>query len=81
MKTIWLLPVLALLSPMLFPWQVTLVFSIAASYVFPPTAVCAGFVIDTLYAPSVPYTGTLIGLGVTVLAVFVRSFVKRNIME
>ena len=81
MKARWTLPLLALLSPLFFPWQVSLALSLPGSYVFPLTGLFVGLLADLLYAPSVPSTGSLIGLLVTLAAYFVRIYVKRNIMD
>lgn len=81
MKARYALPVLAVTSPFLFPWPVTLLLGSIASYVFPPTGFIAGLLIDTLYATSFPYLATAIGTAVSVAAYFVRFFVKRNIMN
>ncbi len=80
-KSLLALPVLALVSPLFFPWPITLTLAVLGSYVFPPTGLITGVIMDLLYAPTIPHTATAVGLTVTILAFFVRSYVKRNIME
>lgn len=81
MKASWSLPVLALVSSFFFSWQITLFLAVAGAYVFPPTGILAGLLVDLLYAPRAPYTATLIGLFITAAAYGVRILVKRNIIE
>lgn len=74
----------ALLSTIVFPYPLTVVFSFVASLFFFPAALFAGVLADLLYhapgAESFPFA-TLIGAGISVLAVLVRRFVSSRIMS
>ncbi|MGB4076468.1 MAG: hypothetical protein WBK28_02070 [Minisyncoccia bacterium] len=74
----------ALLSPFLFPFPLTVVLGFGAALFFPPTALFAGVLTDFLYltpgASFAPY-GTLTGVAVSVLALFLRRFAKERLLR
>ena len=71
----------ALLSPLLFPWQVTIVLASIASVILPPVALVAGIFTDALYWSygSIPFA-TLIGLLATAIAYVIEGFIRTRIM-
>ncbi len=73
----------AVLSLVAFPYPLTVVLSFAASLFVPWLALLLGLLADALYyAPgaTLPYA-TVLGLILTLLAVFVRRFVRERIMQ
>ena len=77
------LVVAALLSPFLFPFAVTLVLVAAASIVFPPIALISGIVTDlAYYTPGASFlpVASISGLLISVVALFVRRFLKARII-
>ena len=77
------LTVLAFVSTIFFPWPLTVLLALGASIAEPLVPLAVGLFADTLYY--VPQSGhilfTLYGLGATILAVFVRRWVKTSIIE
>jgi hypothetical protein len=72
----------ALLSVILFPWQITLLVSAIGSVFVPPLAVVIGMLADVLYGHTgSPYLGTDIGLALSVGGFFVHQFLKTRIMS
>lgn len=74
--------VIALASPLLFPWPLTLALVAVASVILPPLGILAGILTDALYYTppvSIPYA-SLIGLLLSVLGYFVHRFIKTRIM-
>lgn len=74
----------AFLSPFLFPYPLTLLLSFIASAFVPWIAIIVGVMQDALFM--IPYEGrmptaTLIGAGISVLALIVRRFVKARILS
>lgn len=69
------------LSLFLFPWPLTAVLAVGASFAFPLAALALGLAADALYYPGtgIPYA-TLLGLAVMVFSYFVQQFAKRNIL-
>lgn len=80
MKALYLLPLIAVLSIFLFPWPLVFVLALLGSYVFAPTALIMGVLVDAIYAPSGLFHATMAGFVVTLLALGVQAFVKRNII-
>ncbi len=75
--------ILALISPFVFPWVVTLVTAALASVVFPPLGIVVGIMMDILYnspATGIPYA-TIIGALVSGIGYVVHQFIKTRIME
>lgn len=76
--------VAALLSPFLFPFPATLALMFAAATFMPPVALVVGVLTDALYlAPGASWlpVGTLWGIGLTLLGLLVRNFVKARIIS
>ncbi|HWH06967.1 MAG TPA: hypothetical protein VNU47_00335 [Candidatus Paceibacterota bacterium] len=72
--------VLALLAPFLFPWQLTLLLALIASYFVPGVALVVGALMEALYGTfGIPYALILGVLGF-IGALFVQRFVKARIM-
>ena len=75
--------VFASLSPLLFPFPLTVIASFVASLLWVPFGLLMGIVTDILYwAPGggLP-VGTSIGVAVTLIAFLVRKFTKARIMS
>ncbi len=75
---------MALLSPLLFPYSMTIVLSFAASLFVPWLAVLVGMFSDALYfipGISVLPTGTIYGIFISLAAVLVHRFAKARIMS
>jgi len=72
----------ALIAPFFFPWQLSVLLSIAASFFFPPAAILSGVLLDALYsgAHGFPYF-TPLGVVISVVAYFVQQFMKTRIMS
>lgn len=72
----------ALVSPFWFPYPFTLVLSFAAGVVFPPLALFVGLLVDLVYfsTPSPFPWGLILGGVVTLVAFFVRRFIKARII-
>lgn len=73
--------VLAAVSPFFFPYPLTILLALAAAFVFPPSVIALGILIDLLYHP-VGYwpIASMIGVALCLLAFGVRYFVKTRIM-
>ncbi len=74
---------LAVLSPFLFPYPVTLALSFVASLFYPPLALVVGILTDLLYyVPSVAPLplAVLTGLALSIAAFFMQRFLKTRIM-
>ncbi len=81
----WLLiPLFALISLFIFPWQVSLAALFAAALSFPPSGIALGLLADLLYfvpgSAFMPYI-TLFGLLSTAASLLVHRFVKTRIMD
>jgi hypothetical protein len=73
--------ILALVSPFIFPWQVTGVLAFIAALVFPPLAIFIGILIDVLYhAAGSLWWGTIAGLILCGIAYLVRYVFRARIM-
>ena len=74
----------AVLSVFLFPYPLTLLLSFLASLYLTPVALVVGILADLVYfapgAAPVPFM-SLLGGGLSVLALLVRRFVKARIMS
>lgn len=71
-------------SLFLFPYPLTLILSFVASLFFPPTAFLIGAFADLLYFTSYDSalpTALLFGIGLSLIALFVRRFVRTRIIE
>lgn len=79
-----IVPAFALVSLFIFPWPVSLVGILAASFLLPPAGIALGILMDLLYylpgTAFFPYF-TLYGAFATGLALLVRRFVKTRIIE
>lgn len=78
-----LLAALAALSPFFFPYPATVLLSFAASLFFPYLALGIGILTDALYlAPNAAFFPVATGIGAvtSLLAFFVRRFIKARIM-
>lgn len=78
-----ILTVATFISVLLFPWPLSVLFAVAASFFEPLVPFAAGIFADTLYYA--PYAGTLpvftlYGLGLSIIAVFVRSRLSTGII-
>lgn len=80
---------LAFLSLFLFPYPYTVLLSLIASLYLPFAALVVGVLADILYFSPLPPSsgglslpvGTLLGALLSVLALFVRRFVKTRIID
>lgn len=72
---------LSFLSPFFFPFVVTLMLSLVASFFIPLLSLVFGVLYDCLFYTSgtVPY-GTLLGASGFVIMLFVRQFVEERII-
>lgn len=73
----------ALLSPLLFPYPLTLVLSFLAGLAFPPVPFVAGIIADALYfTPGAAWfpAASAAGLALSVGAFFMQRFLKARIM-
>lgn len=72
---------LALVSPLLFPWQFGIPLGLAAGFVYPPLVLFIGFLSDILYYPGHgPYMGVILGVLGFALVSGVRYVVRTRIM-
>lgn len=80
----YILLAFSFLSVFWFPYPVTLILAFAASLFFPWAAVVVGLLSDLLYyspkAAPFPYMA-LVGIFISVVAVFVRRFAKERILS
>lgn len=73
----------AFLSPFFFPFPATLILAFCASIFLPPVGILVGLLTDVLYytpAVSTLPIATLAGAGISVIAFFVRRFLKTRII-
>ncbi|MDB5265120.1 MAG: hypothetical protein JWN64_691 [Parcubacteria group bacterium] len=73
----------ALLSAFFFPWPVTLIVTLVASYFMPPVALGIGVLCDLLYfvpGPGQYPMATILGVVGLVFMFLVQGFVKTRIM-
>jgi hypothetical protein len=76
--------VCAFLSPLLFPFPLTVVFVFIASVFLPPVGLMIGALIDALYyTPGASFwpLGIVLGITFTVLGTLVRRFIKARIIS
>lgn len=78
-----ILTITTFISVMLFPWPLSVLFALVASFFEPLVPLAAGLFADTLY--SAPHAGvlpifTFYGLGLSIIAVFVRSRLSAGII-
>lgn len=72
--------VLALLSPFLFPWQLTVALTLVAAYFVPGMALVVGALMEALYGTfGVPYA-LIWGVLGFIVAIIVQRLVKARIM-
>ena len=72
--------ILALVSPFIFPWPLTVLITLVAAYFFPGIALVVGALMEALYGTlGIPYALILGALGFG-SAIFVQRFVKARIM-
>ncbi|HYD93614.1 MAG TPA: hypothetical protein VEB18_04160 [Candidatus Paceibacterota bacterium] len=79
----WIVVVLALVSPLLFPYPVTLALSFAGALFVPIIGLLAGVFTDVLYYaphPGIYPLATIAGAGISLIAFFVRRFIKARII-
>lgn len=73
----------ALLSPLLFPYPLTLLLSFLAGLVLPPVPLVTGIIADALYftpgAAAFPIASAA-GLSLSVASFFMQRFLKARIM-
>ncbi len=79
-----MVPVVALLSLFIFPWQVSLVCVFVAALFVPPAGLALGIIADLVYytpgSAFVPYF-SVFGLASFGISLLVQRFVKTRIME
>lgn len=71
------------ISVLLFPWPLSVLLAVAASFFEPLVPLAAGLFADTLYyAPhaGTPPIFTLYGLGLSIIAILVRSRLSAGII-
>ncbi len=72
---------LSVVSLFVFPWPLTLVLGFVTSLLVPPVAFVLGVAAELLYgAHGVPYA-VIVGAVLSVVAFFVRGFVKARIID
>lgn len=71
----------AFLSPLLFPFPLTVLLALVASLFFPPAGLLIGALVDALYyVPGSLPLGLIWGAVLTFVAFFVRRFMKARII-
>lgn len=79
-----ILTVVTFMSAAIFPWPATALLALVASFVEPLVPFAVGVFMDVLYyAPSAGAwpTATLYGLGLSIIAIFVRRQLRAGIIR
>jgi len=79
-----MIPILALISLFIFPWQVSVLAIVVASFFVPPAGIALGLIGDLVYytpgAAFAPYF-SLFGIASFALSLLVHRFVKTRMIS